>query len=109
MEDGAVHPRKKRKKPRPTSKRTATRAAIIWNNTNATDAQLSLAGKQLRARRTALMTQEERSALASKGATAYWATMSEKERHIELKRRAAVRKRRRVEARKKRIREGGQP
>ena len=71
-----------------------------------TQEERSSAASVLRAYRTAKMTVKERRELGRKAANAYWDSMSEAERKIEMKRRAAVRKKRRMQKKLKRIRKG---
>ena len=102
---GAVHPRKKKSKRRSTFLQ-ARRAGKKLKDEKAVPADLSAAGKALSARRMTAMSQEERTRVASVGAKAYWASMSEKERKIEMRRRIKIRTRRQLAARQEKIRAG---
>lgn len=107
MEDGAVHPiRKKLKNIQKIGKKAAAQAAQALSSPLATPEALSAAARILRARRTATMSAKERSRQASIGGKACWAGTSKEERLIEMKRRARVRKKRRIAARKERVRAG---
>jgi len=64
---------------------------------------MSEAGRTLHERRYSLMTKKQRTAQASKAASAYWAGMSEDERKIEMRRRHRVKRKRRMAARMERI------
>ena len=66
----------------------------------------SKAAAILRSYRTNTMTPKERQDLARTGARAYWDSMSPEERKIEMRRRAAVRKKRRMTKKLDRIKKG---
>lgn len=51
----------------------------------------------------ALMTEKEHLEMSSRGGKAYWASMSEKERTLEIKRRAKVRSQNRRKALRKKL------
>jgi len=62
----------------------------------------SSAASTLGRRRMALLTKREHAAMSRKGGLNYWASMSEEEKSIEMKRRVAVRMRNRRKALRKR-------
>lgn len=95
----------KRKPPRKVTSREAAKASEALRG-DASSTELSAAGKALSERRNSLLSKKSRSEIASYAASCYWDAMSEKERRIEVKRRAMVRKKRRRDALRKRIQEG---
>lgn len=105
MDDWRVHPRKK-KKAIPSTAKQATKASLALSSKSGTPPEFSAAGRALQARRMVSMTAKERTRVASNAAAAYWAQMSEKERKIEMRRRSKVSKKRRLAARREKIRAG---
>jgi hypothetical protein len=107
MAEFPVHPRKKgRRYGRVKSRKKAEKAGSVLGQKKASEEEMSAAGRTLHSRRYSKMTKTERKAQASTAAQAYWASMSEAERKIEMKRRHRIMKKRRIAARQEKIRSG---
>ena len=88
---------------RPKSRKKAEVAGSVLGRKDASEEEMSRAGRALHDRRYSLMTRKERTAQASTAAKAYWAGMSDDERKIEMRRRHRISRKRRIAARLERI------